>query len=84
MLIATTTCKQAATHLSRLVILCRWEFYRSETAKTLTQLPGIMVWEIARRTRNMTYAQGIGRHSQSEVEQLLEDDLSALSDFLGK
>ena len=32
----------------------------------------------------MTYAQGIGRHSQSEVEQLLEDDLSALSDFLGK
>ena len=32
----------------------------------------------------MAHAQGVGRHSQSEVEQLLEEDLSALSDFLGK
>lgn len=76
--------KMAEEHMYWLVILCRWEFYRSETKRTLTQLPGIMVWEIARRTRKMAHAQGIGRHSQSEVEQLLEDDLSALSDFLGE
>ena len=43
-----------------------------------------MVWEIGRRTRKMAYAQGVGRHTQGEVEQLLEDDLTALSDFLGK
>lgn len=75
--------KMAEEHMYWLVILCRWEFYRTETARTLTQLPGLMVWEIGRRTRNMTYAQGIGRHSQSEVELLLEEDLTAISDFLG-
>lgn len=76
--------KMVEEHMYWLVILCRWEFYRAETARSLTQLPGIMVWEIGRRTRKMAYAQGVGRHTQGEVEQLLEDDLTALSDFLGE
>ena len=67
----------------RLIILCRWEFYKAETSRSLTQLPRVMVWEISRRTRNMTYAQGVGRHTQAEVEQLLEEDLTAVSNFLG-
>lgn len=76
--------KMAEEHMYWLVILCRWEFYRAETSRTLTQLPSPVVWVIARRTRKMAHAQGVGRHSQSEVEQLLEEDLSALSDVLGE
>lgn len=66
------------------VLLERWVFHRRETASSLTKLPSIFVWEIGRRTKNMAYAHGIGRHAQPEIETLLEADLVALSDFLGE
>ncbi|XP_053400984.1 failed axon connections homolog isoform X2 [Mercenaria mercenaria] len=66
------------------VLLERWVYHRGETSKTLTKLPSLFVWEIGRRTKNMTHAQGIGRHSPEEVDRILEDDLTALADFLGE
>jgi len=62
----------------------RWVFHKSEMSGKFTKLPGIMIWHISRKTKNMAHAQGLGRHSQSEVETLLEKDLQDLSDFLGK
>lgn len=59
-------------------------YHRGESCKTLTKLPSLVVWEIGRRVKNMTYAHGVGRHSEPEVEKLLEEDLVALSDFLGE
>ncbi len=32
----------------------------------------------------MTWAQGIGRHTEREVTQMLEKDLQSMSDFLGR
>ena len=58
-------------------------YHRSETSKTLSKLPSLVLWEIGRRTKNMAYAHGVGRHTQQEVDLNLEADLTALSDFLG-
>ncbi|XP_060608557.1 failed axon connections homolog isoform X1 [Ruditapes philippinarum] len=65
------------------VLLERWVYHRGESCKTITKLPSLVVWEIGRRTKNMAYAHGIGRHTQQEVDLNLEADLTALSDFLG-
>ena len=32
----------------------------------------------------MSHAAGVGRHNPEEIEKMMEDDLSALSDLLGK
>ncbi|XP_052764370.1 failed axon connections homolog isoform X2 [Mya arenaria] len=70
-------------HMYWLVLLERWVFHKSEMSGTLTKLPAILIWHISRKTKNMAYAQGLGRHTQSEIETLLEKDLKALSDYLG-
>ncbi|XP_052252395.1 failed axon connections homolog isoform X1 [Dreissena polymorpha] len=74
----------AEDHMYWLVLLERWVYHRAETkAEKLTKLPSLFVWEIGRRTNNQAHAQGLGRHTQPEVERLLREDLKAISDFLG-
>lgn len=76
--------KMVDEHMYWLVLLERWVFHRGESSKTLTKLPSILVWEIGRRTRNMAHAHGVGRHAPEDVDLLLEEDLTALSEFLGE
>ncbi|KAL4218351.1 hypothetical protein ACF0H5_023088 [Mactra antiquata] len=71
-------------HMYWTVLMERWVFRRSDTIKAkLSKLPSIVLWEIGRRTKNMAHAHGIGRHSQPEMEKILLEDLTAISDFLG-
>ncbi|XP_041360539.1 failed axon connections homolog isoform X2 [Gigantopelta aegis] len=41
------------------------------------------MWVMVSYVRNMAWAQGSGRHSQQEVDHILEGDLRAVSDLLG-
>jgi hypothetical protein len=34
--------------------------------------------------KKQTYAQGVGRHTEEEVHQVMHEDLKALSMFIGK
>ena len=34
--------------------------------------------------RDVAYKHGIGRHTEDEVNQIMRDDLTSLSNFLGK
>ena len=43
----------------------------------------VWVWLIGRYIRKASWAQGSGRHSQREVDRMLEGDLKAVSDLLG-
>jgi hypothetical protein len=38
---------------------------------------------IPRIVRKQTYAQGVGRHTEEEVHQVMHEDLKALSMFIG-
>ena len=64
-----------------------WQVYREVLASQL--YPGVsstewepLVEQIGERIRSQMYAQGIGRHSSSEIFQITSADFRALSDFL--
>ena len=70
---------------SRTVALYRWVYDLQHGIDVSTQLK--IPWPFVRLLGNMvkkqSYGQGVGRHSEAEVHQVMEEDLQALSKFLG-
>ncbi|XP_078325127.1 failed axon connections homolog [Crassostrea virginica] len=73
-------------HLYWTVALYRWVYDLQHGIDVSTQLK--IPWPFVRLLGNMvkkqSYGQGVGRHSEAEVHQVMEEDLQALSKFLGK
>lgn len=42
-----------------------------------------MFYMVGNLVKKQSYAQGVGRHSEEEVQQVMDEDLQALSNFLG-
>lgn len=76
--------KMVDEHTYWLMVLERWVIHKADTAKTLTKLPGLVLWMLVRKVRNKAFEQGLGRHTPDQLEQLLDQDLAALSDLLGE
>ncbi|XP_033732760.1 failed axon connections homolog [Pecten maximus] len=65
------------------LVLDRWLYDKTNgTAKTFG-IPSIMRWLPRSRFVGMAKKQGIGRHSKAEVEQILRNDVNAISCYLG-
>ncbi|KAK6187000.1 hypothetical protein SNE40_006254 [Patella caerulea] len=63
------------------VVLSKWTY--GYTDNSWTGLPWLFRRIGKRAVAKNAWAAGIGRHTQSEVEHIFDDDLKALSDFLG-
>ncbi|CAC5358653.1 unnamed protein product [Mytilus coruscus] len=65
------------------VTLDRWLYDSKSSGFRLIGVPAWFIYFLRRKVKNMTYAHGIGRHSQEEVYHILDRDLHSLSDFIG-
>ncbi|XP_064597671.1 failed axon connections homolog [Liolophura sinensis] len=65
------------------LVLYRWVFRVNEAWLEEARIPVLFRWYVSRFTRRQTWSQGHGRHSQAEVDRILQSDLQALSEFLG-
>ena len=50
---------------------------------TLLNVPWLVVRLAGNMIKKQSYNQGVGRHSEAEVQHVMEEDLQALSKFLG-
>ena len=66
----------------------RWYYNTKFITTYIRKTIGVMGYLIAEWTKYRAYKtfwyEGTGRHNQQEVLQLVEEDLKALSDYLGK
>jgi len=69
--------------LFRVIALERWIYDENLRVVKLYKLPTLLGYYILRKVKNMCYAHGIGRHSQEEVYHIMDQDLKAVSDYLG-
>ncbi|GAB1608545.1 failed axon connections homolog [Argonauta hians] len=58
--------------------------YSDPSLQKLIPVPKIVIWNVKRIILKQSYCQGLGRHSQSEVEKIAMEDLKALSHFIGE
>lgn len=68
----------------RALLLERWILDPEFSICKIIKLPYRFAWFIRRRLRRDAYGHGIGRHSQDEIYHIMDLDLMALSEFLGK
>lgn len=47
------------------------------------KVPWIFFRIVGNMVKKQSYAQGVGRHTEEEVMQVMDEDLQALSKFLG-
>ncbi|KAK3087452.1 hypothetical protein FSP39_006055 [Pinctada imbricata] len=64
-------------------LLHRWIYDKQATALSYLPIPKYVFFLSRRYIRRISHGHGMGRHTQEEVYQLLDEDLQALSDFLG-
>ena len=62
----------------------RWVYDKDWTAFKVFKIPSLAGYIGRRRIKKIMYAVGMGRHSSDEVYHIMELDLKAVSDFLGK
>lgn len=62
-----------------------WRLVYEETGELYKKLgvPSVFVWYMRRAALPSLRAEGIGRHSLTEVTKIMEDDLHAISQILG-
>ncbi|KAL5014507.1 hypothetical protein ScPMuIL_008777 [Solemya velum] len=61
----------------------RWVFDKEQKTLLRNKVPKMVIWMFRRKIESASNGQGIGRHSQEEIEHIARTDLQALSDFLG-
>ncbi|XP_052722081.1 failed axon connections homolog [Crassostrea angulata] len=73
-------------HLYWTVALRRWVFDPEHgiDVKKHMKVPWIFFRIVGNMVKKQSYAQGVGRHTEEEVMQVMDEDLQALSKFLGK
>ncbi|XP_046344614.1 failed axon connections homolog [Haliotis rufescens] len=78
--------KMVEEHLYWAGVCLRWNHYFD--LSLMTQAMGmpyrLITWWVSRRMTTNAWAQGMGRHSLEEIEGILNDDLQAISDFIGE
>ena len=70
-------------HLCRAVALHRWVFDEAQVLSKFLKIPRLMMYFFRRYLMKCARGHGIGRHSMEEIMEIFEDDLHALSVFLG-
>lgn len=72
-------------YICRLVVLYRWKFdiKRGIDVKTCFNFSWLMFRLVSNMAKSQSYAQGLGRFSEEEVQHVMEEYLQALSKFLG-
>ena len=71
--------------MSRLNVQSAWVIHLDELMReNLSSVPGYLKPLIRRSCRDMTYAVGVGRHSDSEVADMVVKDIRMVSAILGK
>lgn len=68
--------------LNRTLVLQRWVFDPKNGRKHLG-LSWLESLGVENMFKKQTYAQGVGRHTEEEVMQVMDEDIQALSKFLG-
>lgn len=71
--------------LFRTVALQRWVYDPKHgiDVKTHMKVPWLFFRIVGNLVKKQSYAQGVGRHSEEEMLQVMDEDLQALSKFLG-
>lgn len=69
----------------RTVVLQRWVYdpRHGIDVKKHMKVPWLVFCIGRNKIKNQSYAQGVGRHTEEEVLQVMDEDLQALSKFLG-
>lgn len=79
--------KMVEEELTWVLSLWRWTYDKEETVLKQMgagKIKGFMMLKMFRsRIKGYAHGHGIGRHSQTEVMKIGEDDIKALGDFLG-
>ncbi|ESO95855.1 hypothetical protein LOTGIDRAFT_175070 [Lottia gigantea] len=75
--------KMAEENLYWCTVSQRWVYDKSDFLSKVAGFPKFFLWLIRRNVKSELYEQGMGRHSEAEVLQIMEGDLKAISDFLG-
>ncbi|XP_041361009.1 failed axon connections homolog [Gigantopelta aegis] len=67
------------------LVMYRWIYPVDRSiVTTVFGMPWFVKWKIQRNMKKTTWAQGTGRHVPHEVDHLIETDLRAISEYLGK
>ncbi len=71
--------------LPRCLVLFRW-LYDNDKSMLFTafKFGKLAMWYLRRGMRKKAWAQGMGRHTEEEMAQMMEKDLQGLSDFIGE
>ncbi|KAK3087891.1 hypothetical protein FSP39_012144 [Pinctada imbricata] len=64
-------------------VMNRWYFDKNNTIHKILHVPSKSIAAMKKRIKENTYQFGIGRHTEEEVNQIMAEDLEALSKFLG-
>ena len=70
--------------IPRAISVYRWRFDETETLKKVFKIPRLLFLYFRSKAKKVSRAHGIGRHSMEELLEILDEDLKALSDFIGK
>ncbi|RUS69960.1 hypothetical protein EGW08_022277 [Elysia chlorotica] len=65
------------------LLMWRLVFDKDATIYNRMSIPKPVIWYMRRMSYGRLWSQGIGRHKEQEVTQIMEDDLSALSTMMG-
>ncbi|XP_067666081.1 failed axon connections homolog [Haliotis asinina] len=65
-------------------VLFRWVYNNDKSILIKAfKLGTFRLWSIQRKLKNVTWSQGLGRHTEEEVTEMFKKDLQSLSDFIG-
>ena len=67
----------------RTIALDRWIYDKKESAYNIFKVPFFVRFMFRSSIKKMSHAAGMGRHSQEEVYHIMDQDLKAVSDYLG-
>lgn len=71
-------------HTYWIMIHYRWVIDNEKKEMRQTKWSNFKIWLVTKIAKIQTYIQGVGRHTNSEVLELLDQDVGALSSYLGE
>ncbi|XP_071098066.1 failed axon connections homolog [Haliotis cracherodii] len=72
-------------HLYWLLALIRWIYSRDASFILETfKFTKFFLWTIRRHIKKQTWDQGLGRHTEEEIVEMMNKDIQSLSDFIGR
>ncbi|GFS27342.1 failed axon connections [Elysia marginata] len=74
------TCEES---LYWVLLMWRLVFDSDSTIYRRMSIPKPIIWIMRNQSSGRLWSQGIGRHSEQEVTQIMEDDLAAISGMMG-